>query len=202
MNKFQISENKYLSRGANGFYHAAYTGMRNQGNPDYLNDLKNTFNNFSASKLQAAVQALRLVLKEDLPQIYRVLNLDVLTVCVVPRAKAETSYQPNQKLFRTTVQEVVASTHGFVDGTNHIRRHSNTRTTHLRNPIRNYINDGLEPYPGITTKTCEISPDVRGRNILLIDDIYTPSVNVDEDAINALRNAGAQSVTFYAIGKV
>ncbi len=37
---------------------------------------------------------------------------------------------------------------------------------------------------------------------MLVDDIYTPSVNVDEDAINALLNAGACTVTFYAVGKV
>lgn len=202
MNQFQISENEYLSGSANGLYHVAYTGMGNQGNPDYLNDLKNTFNSFSERKLQSAVQDLRLVLQEDLPQIYRLLSFGVLTVCVVPRAKAEAAYHPNQKLFRTTVQAAVAGRNGFVDGTAYIRRHSNTRTTHLRKPIANYINDGPLPYPGITAETCEISPNIRGRNILLIDDIYTPSVNIDEDAINALRNAGAQSVNLYVIGKV
>jgi len=202
MNQFKIFENEYLSGSGNDLYHVAYTGMGNQGNPDYLNDLKNTFNSFSERKLQSAVQELRLVLQEDLPQIYRLLSFDVITVCVVPRAKAEAAYHPNQKLFRTTVQAAVAGRHGFVDGTGYIRRHSNTRTTHLRKPIANYINDGPLPYLGITAETCEISPNIRGRNILLIDDIYTPSVNIDEDAINALRNAGAQSVNLYVIGKV
>lgn len=39
-------------------------------------------------------------------------------------------------------------------------------------------------------------------NVLLVDDIYTPNVNIDEDAINALLNAGAHTVAFYAVGKV
>ena len=104
--------------------------------------------------------------------------------------------------FRATVQSVIGQIRGFVDGTGFIRRHTNTRTTHLRNPVRNYINDGQLPYPGITEQTCEISHNVTRRNILLIDDIYTPDVNIDEDAINAMINMGACTVTFYSIGKV
>jgi hypothetical protein len=202
MIRFQILANDYLSRNTNAFYHVPYTRMGNPGNPNYINDLKNTFNDFSGHKLQSAVQELRVVLQEDLPQIFQSLGFSVITVCVVPRAKMETAYQPNQQLFRATVQATIAQMHGFTDGTNCIRRHTNTRTTHLRNPINNYTNDGPLPYPGITVETCEISPNVRGSNILLIDDIYTPSVNIDEDAINALLNAGARTVTFYAVGKV
>ena len=51
-------------------------------------------------------------------------------------------------------------------------------------------------------RTCDISADAAGKNILLIDDIYTPGVNIDEDAINALLNAGAKTLAFYAVGKV
>jgi len=100
------------------------------------------------------------------------------------------------------VQTVISQILGFVDGTSYLRRHTSTKTTHLRRPIPNYTNDGLEPYPGITEETCEISPNVRGKDILLIDDIYTPGINIDEDAINALFKAGARTVTFYAVGKV
>jgi len=202
MIRFQISANEYLSRSTNGFYHVSYTGMGNPGNPNYLNDLKNTFNSFSEHKLQSAVRELREVLEEDLLQIYQLLGLSVITVCVVPRAKAENTYQQNQQLFRATVQAAIAQRHGFIDGTNYIRRYTNTRTTHLRNPISNYINDGPLPYPGIIEETCEISRNVNGKNILLIDDIYTPGVNIDEDAINALLKAEARTLTFYAVGKV
>lgn len=202
MNHFQINANDYLFRHTKAFYHVPYTGMGNSGNPNYLNDLKNTYNNFSAGKLQSAVQELQNTLREDLPQIFQSLGFNAIVVCVVPRAKAENAYHPNQQLFRTSVQAVIRQTFGFVDGTSYIRRHTNTKTTHLRTPIPKYINDGREPYPGITEETCEISPNVKGKDILLIDDIYTPGVNIDEDAINALFNVGARTVTFYAVGRV
>ena len=56
------------------------------------------------------------------------------------------------------------------------------------------------PYPGITSETCEISSHTRGKNILLIDDLYTKTVNIDEDAIQALFDNGAKNVYFYAVG--
>jgi len=202
MNQFQIHANKYLPRNTKAFYHVPYTRWQNPGNPDYLNDLKNTFNHSPVAKLQSAVQDLRNALLEDLPQISRSLGINPIIVCVVPRAKTENAYHRNQQLFRATVQKSIRLIPGFVDGTNYLRRHTNTKTTHLRNPVRNYINDGSEPYPGITEQTCDISTDVAGKNILLIDDIYTPGVNIDEDAINTLLKAGAKTVTFYAVGKV
>lgn len=176
--------------------------MGNPGNPNFLNDLKNTFNDFPEKKLQAATQDLYNVLQEDLPKVLRTLDLEELVVCVVPRSKAENVYHANQQLFRATTQSAVSQLRGFIDGTSYISRHTNTKTTHFRNPVPNYTNDGLEPYPGILKDTCEISPKVKGRDILLIDDIYTPEINIDEDAINALLKAGAKTVIFYAIGKV
>jgi phosphoribosylpyrophosphate synthetase len=56
------------------------------------------------------------------------------------------------------------------------------------------------PYPGITINTCDFSKDVMGKDIMLVDDLYTNSVNIDEDAIQALFDKGANSVVFYSIG--
>jgi len=176
--------------------------MGNLGNTNYLNDLKNTYSSFSNHKLQSAVQELQQILQTDLPLILQSQRLDEMVVCVVPRAKAENAYRANQQLFRSTVQAVIQQIHGFVDGTSYLRRHINTKTTHLRRPIPNYTNDGSEPYPGIIEETCEISPNIGGKDILLVDDIYTPGVNIDEDAINALFKMGARTVIFYAVGKV
>jgi len=201
MYRFRILANDYLSISVDAFYHVEYTGMGKPGNPDYLNVLKNTFNDFPDRKLNFAVHQLQIVLREDIPQICRILGLDTMTVCVVPRAKAENFYHPNQQLFRATVQKVIREK-GFVDRTDYIRRHTNTRTTHLRYPVKGYNNDGPEPYPGITEETCAISPNVKAMNILLVDDIYTPGVNIDEDCINALLKMGAKTVTFYAVGTV
>jgi hypothetical protein len=199
MNKFTIQQNGYLSQDTMAFYHTVYLGYRRPGNPDYINTLKNTFSSYSTTTLDGAVQNLRTVLLEDLPQILQTLN-NPLTVCMVPRAKV--NYFPNQLLFKSTTRAVFKGfNNGFCDGTDYITRHTNTKTTHLRNPVPNYNNDGREPYPGITTETCHISNDVRGKDILLIDDLYTRTVNIDEDAIQALLNKGAKSVTFYSVGR-
>lgn len=202
MIEFQINANDHLSRDTLAFYHVRYTGMGNPENPDYLNDLKNTYNSFTDRKLRAAVQELASVLQLDLPKIHARLDCTELHVCVVPRAKAEKAYHKKQQLFRSTVRSVVRGIPGLIDGTCYLRRHTNTKTTHLRKPIPNYNNDGPEPYPGILENTCDISSEVRDKHILLIDDIYTPGVNIDEDAIDALMKSGASTVTFYAVGKV
>lgn len=201
MNQFEILANECLFRNTRAYYHVPYVRMGNPGNPDYVNVLKNTFNSFSDYKLMSAAQELQGVLLSDFPQILQSSGFKMMTVCLVPRAKAEDSYHANQLLFKSTMRAAIRQLEGFEDGTSYIRRHTNTRTTHLRNPIPNYINDGPEPFPGITAKTCDISANVRGQNILLVDDIYTPRVNIDEDAIQALLNVGAHTVTFYAVGK-
>lgn len=201
MNQFTIHANEYLSRNTRAFYQVPYVGMGNQGNPDYVNVLKNTFNDCSEHKLLSAAQELQRILLVDLPQVLQSSGFVAMTVCVVPRAKAEGSYHTNQLLFKSTVQTAIAQMEGFEDGASYILRHTNTRTTHLKNPVPNYNNDGPQPFPGITVETCKISANVSGKNILLVDDIYTPRVNVDEDAIQALLNKGARTVTFYAIGK-
>ena len=138
-------------------------------------------------------------LLNDLSNIFQLLIFNSLTVCVVPRAK--TNYKENQLLFKLTICKVVNQLkNGFIDGTDYIVRHTNTRTTHLPSNTQNYNNDGDKPYPDITINTCNISNNVSGRNILLIDDLYTRTVNIDEDAIQALLKNGASSVTFYSIG--
>lgn len=201
MTPFIIEANGYLRRETTAFYHVPYLRMGNPGNPDYLNVLKNTFNNFARKKLISASRNLQIALELDVPQILQLSECEIMTVCVVPRSKIESSYHENQLLFKRTVQSTIRQTKGFEDGTYYIYRHTDTRTTHLPNLVRNYNNDGPIPYPGITADTCTILPDVRGKDVLLIDDIYTPGVNVDEDAIEALLNAGARAVTFYAVGK-
>ena len=42
MNKFKINANEYLKHNIISYYHIGYTGYKTLGNPDYLNDLKNT----------------------------------------------------------------------------------------------------------------------------------------------------------------
>lgn len=202
MTPFTIVRNNYLTQNIQGFYHTDFGGVELPNNPNFLYKLKNDpHHNWTEYRMQEAQQQLLAVLLNDLPNILAQTNRNSLTVCVVPRAKADSTYRPNQLLFKATVRTAVNRLgNGLVDGTNFITRHTNTKTTHLRRPMEGFVNDGSDPYPGISIDTCSFSANINGRDILLIDDIYTRTVNIDEDMIQALLNNGANTVTFYAIG--
>ena len=201
----QIESNEYLSKQTLAFYSFYYRGYGKMYNPDFINNLKNQFANYSPEKLKSAYMNLLRVVVRDFLYITNILTNECLTVVCIPRSKAEDEYIPNQQLFRTGIQQAVKYLHekkgiGLLDGTHYISRHTNTKTTHLsKSPLIN--NDGRMPYVGITKDTCEINPNVKNRDILLVDDIYTKTINIDEDAIQALYDAGAKSVTFYSVCK-
>jgi len=199
---FIIERNHYLTQNIQGFYHTDFGGVELPNNPNFLYKLKNDpHHNWSDFRIQEAQQQLSRVLLIDFQEILGQVNSSPLTVCVVPRAKADNTYRPNQLLFKATVRNVVNQLgNNFIDGTDFIKRHTNTKTTHLRRPMGGFVNDGLEPYPGISSDTCTFSNNINSRDILLIDDIYTRTVNIDEDMIQSLLNYGANSVSFYAIG--
>lgn len=202
MTSFTIERNNHLTQNIQGFYHTDFGGSKLPNNPNFLYKLKNDpHHNWSDYHIQEAQQQFLRILLIDFPEIVRQIGITPLTVCVVPRAKAENTYRQNQLLFRATISNAVNQLgNNFIDGSNFIVRHTNTKTTHLRRPIDGYVNDGLEPYPGISYDTCHFSANINGRDILLIDDIYTRTVNIDEDMIQSLLNCEANSVTFYAIG--
>lgn len=158
--------------------------------------LKNQFAKQDPHVLKLTCTAWRKIILEDIPLIYGKIQKD-FTVCVVPRAKA--NHTTEQLLFKETIKDVVKESNYLKDGTQYIIRRKNTKTTHLAKT--EYGGDGPMPYPGITKDTCEISAEVKGKDILLIDDLYTPGVFIDEDAIQALYDNGATSVVFYALGK-
>lgn len=203
MNRFEIKANGYLSRNICAFNHADYKGGGNwriQGTIENLIcTLKNDITPYPQSVLNDATAKLSSILSEDLPQILEATNSQMLRVCVIPRAKHEEYYSSNQKLFRYTVQQIIKAQYGFEDGTHDIIRHTDTKTTHLAR--RGNGGNGPTPYRGITNDTCTISNNVYGKDILLIDDLYTRTVNIDEDAVQALLDNGAKSVVFYSIGK-
>lgn len=192
----------FLKQDTDAFYHADYNGG---GSWQILNSienliwtLKNDVDPFPDRIKNVAIQLIK-ILCRDLPQILQITKKNNLTVCVIPRSKAENHYRKDQLLFREIISSVVNRLENFDNGTKFIIRHTNTRTTHLdRNGEGG---DGNLPYPGITKDTCTISDNVKNKDILLIDDLYTKSVNIDEDAIQALLDKGANSVIFYSIGK-
>ena len=199
MNNFTITPNDYLMKNTMAYYRYDYTTFGTEGNPDFINHLKNIFDSTSVSILQSAVNLLSRVLNEDLPKIKNLHRNTNLTVCVIPRSKAEGFYSDKQKLFKRVISNEVDKISGLVNGTNYIIRQTNTKTTHMNKSGRG--GDGDMPYVGITKATCSISNEVLGKDILLIDDIYTKDVNIDEDAIQSLLNSGAKSVIFYAVAK-
>lgn len=199
MHNFTVVRNEFLSQDIQAYYKHEYTTFGTEGNPDFINHLKNTFNNTGVNILQSGVNELTRVLNEDLPKIKNLHDGNTLTVCVIPRAKAEGSYSDNQKLFKKVISSVVDKLSGLENGTSFIIRKINTRTTHMNKS--GYGGDGEMPYVGITNDSCDISNQIQGKDILLIDDIYTKGVNIDEDAIQALLDNGAKSVIFYAVAK-
>ena len=176
-----------------------YRGYLCLGNPDYINILKNQYGDKSSGELLAAKQQLEDVLKRDIPKILRELEKDDIVVCVVPRAKSEKEYKENQKLFKAAVANAITDL-SLIDGTDVIIRIVSTCTTHM-SKVESYVNDGPMPYRGILKDTCDINDsEIREKDVLLIDDIYTKSVNIDEDALLTLLEMGARSVVFYAVG--
>jgi len=192
MKKFTIKANGCLSKETEGFYNRDYIGFKRFGNPDFINHLKNTFNNSSNDILDNSVATLYIILKEDLRQLKN--KYGNITICVVPRAKAENTYTKKQLLFKHTIKKITEDLN-LNDGTDYIVRYKNTKTTHLSHS--NYAGDGSMPYKGIAEDTCYISDEVKGKNILLIDDIYTKTINIDEDMIETLYKHGI----FYAVAK-
>lgn len=200
MTPFTIEQNSFLKQNIQGFYHTHFGGVDLPNNPNFLYKLKNDpHHNWTTEHLKTAITEFANILIDDLPKVQSHLGISSLTVCVVPRSKADKNYSQNQLLFKATVKHIVNKL-GLIDGTDYITRHTNTKTTHLKKPIEGFNNDGDLPYIEITNATCNISDSVNGKDILLIDDIYTKTVNIDEDAIQTLLNKGAKSVAFYAIG--
>lgn len=199
MNTFTISKNDYLETNIQGFYHTDYTRYRHPGNPDFIVHLKNTSGNESPILLSRSVEIVRNIISADLPEVLSELGWSEALVCTIPRAKALRNYSSNQLLFSQAVFEGIKTSNKFIPSEASLVRYINTRTTHLA--YRGHDTEGDMPYIGITKDTCKISQNVYGKNILLIDDVYTKTVNVAEDAIQALIDAGANSVALYVIAK-
>ena len=208
MKKFKIKANIFLNRDVQGYYHSIYEGMysNNFAHPIHINYLKNDLLKYSDDFLKQASQKLLENLDEDLFKIFRYEMKD-LYICVVPRAKPENFYEPSQLLFKETIRTFVdtfPASFFFYNGLDFIKRIEETCTTHLRKISVTYkgkqSDKGKSPYPGISKDTCLFSPEIKGKDILLIDDLYTHSVCIDEDMIQALYDNGATSVCFYSIG--
>lgn len=188
-----------LKRSVAGYFHDWYYTY---GDPrtkiNYVVTLKNDFLQRSHSEIRNSMFRLLSVLTDDFAQIVREYADRKLTVCGVPRSKAERSYDQWQTGLKRTIRQAVLQNLDLADGMDFIVRETETRTTHLGRS--GHGGSGEMPRPGLIRDTCLLSPDIRGRDILLVDDIYTQGVGIDEDALQTLLDAGARSVIFYAVG--
>lgn len=149
--------------------------------------------------LNSAKEEVEKILLDDIPAIMKKNNLEECSIVCVPRAKALASYTEKQLFFQSAVGNAASKIKGAIDASKSITRTVNTKTTHLKNS-QNIKNDGDLPYPGITSDTCTVDlNNIKNKDIILVDDIYTISANVDEDCIQFLLDNGARTVIFYAI---
>lgn len=198
--RYQISENECLKRGVISYYNCDYRRYRQPGNPDFINIVKNQFNDESAVTLQNAKNTLRQIFINDLSYIMQRENLPNCVCLCVPRSKAFDSYDNTKLNFSSALSEAVEQINGIANGVYAIKRVVDTRTTHLNKT--SIENNGDLPYPDITKNTCEfVQESIVNQNIILVDDIYTRGVNIDEDCIQALFDLGANNVIFYSVAK-
>lgn len=199
MEKHVLAPNEFLKVETEAYYSCDYIGYGKEGNPNYLNVLKNQFRTESYGSLNEAQYEVIGKFFEAFDELKNKFEGEYIWVVAVPRSKA--NFETNQQLFVRGISKAINHTkqRGYMDITSNIKRKVDTKTTHLKNYENN---PGDMPYPGITEATCSISKgNISGRNILLIDDIYTEGVNIDEDCIQALYNAGAKKVILYTVAK-
>ncbi|MGG7437236.1 hypothetical protein ACQ7CU_04065 [Chryseobacterium arthrosphaerae] len=198
MEKFIIKTNDYLNRKIEAYYFGDHVSWR-KTKVGFLNTLKNDDGTFTNTKrdfgytLNEAKKRVIDILKVDLKELNNLYDRK-FTICIVPRSKPESHYNSNQLKFSEAIKEFVSGNKEFYDGTDYIQRTTETSTTHITKKYDSVI-------VGITEETCFISDEVFGKDILLIDDLYTETVNIIEDAAQALFNNGAKSVVLYTIGK-
>lgn len=198
MKKFYIGENKYLEEKVLAFYNCDYIGYQKKGNPDFINHLKNMTNQHNELDLIEDFIEVSERFNRDMSTMFNKMKSKHYMVCVMPRSKKESKYKQSQLMFKKAIS-CCANKLGFINGVDAIVRIKDTKTTH---DWRLENNTGKNPYKGITKDTCKVnSYKIKGKNIVLVDDIYTEGVNVIEDCLQYLLDLGAKSVILYVIAK-
>ena len=180
-----------------GYYHDEYYGMSSPANRIlFVNVLKNDRLRSSPGEIVAGEMQLAHAVRADFARITQLHG--ARTLVGVPRSKREASYPWEKMGLKRALRRAVAENPLLSDGLDFIVRHTDTLCTHRSYWGHGGMGEG--PRPGLIADTCTLSSGIRGRDVLLVDDIFTPGVGIDEDAICAVLNAGARSVVFYAIG--
>ena len=192
----KIGNDAFLDRDVDLYFHAYYYGFSSSENSiRYVNYLKNDRRNYDNVIAQCEDRAAS-VLAADLSELVKVYG--PLTVCGIPRSKREDSYPEEKMGLKRAIRKAIAMSSELYDGLDYVIRHTNTLCTHRS--YWGYGGDGEGPRPGLIRDTCHLSKEIAGKNIVLVDDIYTAGVGIDEDGVQALLDAGAKSVILYTFG--
>ena len=182
-------------------------------NTGFINVLKNDMHTRGYYELLKAKEQAEKILLSVIPSIMKIEDILDCVCVAVPRSKDYSTYFPNQLYLIEAISKANKLLENVKDGAEVIIRHTNTRTTHLsedtgRVTVNGKVrksegaNDGPLPYPGITKDTCCINEaKIRGKTVILVDDVYTQTTDIDKDCIQAMYDMGASRVIFYAFGK-
>lgn len=202
-----LTANRFLKKDSTAYFHDYYIPPKNGGGQ--LTDLILAIKSHGT---EAVKQVISEIIKDDLEKIINENDIYLKerpTVIAVPRSKPDTFWQSHELQFRPTISMGLKKTKfsvkgsdikWIIDGTQYLTRTEATQTTH-----KAHLNDttdiGAAPYPGITKDTCQLVGDISNKNIILIDDIYTDGVGIDEDCMQFLLDNGAADVILYTLGK-
>lgn len=207
---FQIGNDEYLDKQIDVYAHdlyIPYMSRYSRENTRLILDLKGS-NNCNINNVKSRASD---IIQNDLDLI--ITNLEKYkknrpTIMAMARSKPDTFWKDYELQFRPTISIALEKSSvklensdeiWMMDGVQFLKRVKETQTTH-RARSQNIVNNGPAPYRGITQDTCILNGDINGKYIILIDDIYTPGVYVDEDCIQFLYDKGARDVILYVLG--
>lgn len=192
----KIGNDAFLGRDVDLYFHDFYHGFSSPANTlRYVNYLKNDRRGYD-SLIGACEEEAAAVLAADLAVLVQ--KYGPLTVCGIPRSKRDDSYPAEQMGLKRAIHKAISVVPDLSDGMDYIVRHTDTRCTHRS--YWGYGGDGEGPRPGLLHDTCRLSGEIAGKDIVLVDDIYTAGVGIDEDGVQALLDAGARNVVMYTFG--
>ena len=111
------------------YYNRDYIGYQKHGNPDFINRLKNMTGRYDELDLVRDFLKVFDLAYKDIPQIIDEEHLENCAVAIIPRSKAEKTYDPSQLIFKKAIS-CVADKLNLYNATDAIRRVTDTKTTH------------------------------------------------------------------------
>lgn len=201
-----LPKNSFLKKEITAYFHDYYITAKDGGS-----EFSNMILSIKSNGTDAVKYSISKIISEDLDRILKINDIYLRSrpiVIAVPRSKPDSFWKDCELQFRPAILMGVKKSKYFVkgentpwliDGINYLTRVLETKTTHLSHSY-DPKNCGPEPYPGITKDTCRLNGNIFGKNIILIDDIYTECKGIDEDCIQFLLDYGARNVILYTLG--